>query len=353
MYIGLQKMKGELIALLAVALTGLVPRAQGAWRLVWNDEFNGSAVDPTRWTYDTGTGPPYPGWGNNELEYYTSRPENVQVAGGLLHIVARKENYSGSSYTSARLKTQGRLSKIYGRFEFRARLPQGQGFWPAFWLMPRDSVYGGWAASGEIDAMENRGHDPAMVFGTLHFGGEWPDNAQSFGPAFTFPTGDSATNFHTYALEWTTNAFRWYVDDKLYQTQTTWWSSGGPFPAPFDQPFYLLMNLAVGGYFPGDPDASTVFPAEVQVDYVRVYDYTTAAAPTVRFTSIKTVGNTLRMAGSNGPPSATFYLLSGSDLEQLPSGWTRIATNQFDSAGGFSQTLTSPVPSTFYRLEVP
>src|SRR5438034_2451702 len=130
------------------------------------------------------TGPPYPGWGNNELEYYTSRPENVYVTNGLLHIVALQESYNGSSYTSAKLKTRGLFLQKYGRFEFRARLPQGQGYWPALWLMPEDSVYGGWASSGEIDVMENKGSDPTNVLGTLHFGGTYPNQAQSYGPSF-------------------------------------------------------------------------------------------------------------------------------------------------------------------------
>ncbi len=221
-----------------LALLSLPWGAPADWQLVWNDEFNGTAVDTNKWTYDIGTGPPYPGWGNQELQYYTSRPQNVYVGGGTLHIIARKESYAGSAYTSARLKTLGRFSKLYGRFEFRARFPQGQGYWPALWMMPRDSVYGGWAASGEIDIFENRGSDPRTVIGTLHFGGEWPANTSSSGPSYQFPANDSVTNFHHYALEWNVNSFRWYVDGKLYQTQSSWWSSGGPYPAPFNQPFF-------------------------------------------------------------------------------------------------------------------
>ncbi len=349
----LHKMKAELVALILGVLAGAPSQVQAAWQLVWNDEFNGTAVDTTKWTYDIGTGPPYPGWGNNELQYYTSRPQNVQVTNGLLHIIARKESYSGASYTSARLKTQGRFSRTYGRFTFRARLPRGQGYWPAFWLMPRDSIYGGWAASGEIDAMEVRGQDPSTVLGTIHFGGVWPENAQSYGPAFYFPSGDSAVNFHTYTLEWRTNWFRWYVDNTTYQVQTTWWSSGGAFPAPFDQPFFILMNLAVGGNFPGSPDASTVFPGEIQVDYVRIYSYTDTPPPPLMFSSIRVAGDQLTITGSNGPPQATFYLLSSPEVLHPLSGWSRVATNQFDSGGGFVQSLNSTSPVAFYRLEVP
>ena len=323
------------------------------WRLLWNDEFNGVAVDTSHWTYDTGTGPPFPGWGNNELEYYTSRAQNVVLSNGLLHIIARKENFGGANYTSARLKTQGRFSTTYGRFEFRARLPTGQGFWPAFWLMPRDSVYGSWAASGEVDIMENRGQDPATVFGTLHFGGEYPSNTQSFGPSFKFPSGDSVASFHVYALEWSTNSFSWYVDGQLYQTQSTWWSSGAAFPAPFNQPFYLILNLAVGGYFVGDPNAGTVFPGELQVDYVRVYEYSPGPVPPLKFIAARGPGTTLVLTGANGPPSGTFYLLGALAPAQPLRQWTRVSTNQFDSQGAFRLNLAPPSSSAFYRLEVP
>ncbi len=198
--------------------------AHGDWQLVWSDEFSGNTVNTTNWTFDIGNGSG--GWGNNELEYYTSRTQNVYVANGLLHIVAQKESYLGYNYTSAKLKTIGLFSQKYGLFEFYAKLPQGQGYWPALWMMPEDSVYGGWAASGEIDVTENKGSNPTNVLGTIHFGGTYPNQAQSYGPSFNFPTGDSVTNFHLYALEWTTNAISWYVDNQLYETQTNWWSSG-------------------------------------------------------------------------------------------------------------------------------
>ena len=145
--------------------------------------------------------------------------------------------------------------------------------------MPQDSVYGGWAASGEIDVMENKGSDPSTVLGTIQFGGSWPNNQQSHGPAYTFAGADSVTNFHVYALEWATNSIKWSVDGQLYETQTWWWSSGGPYPAPFDQPFYLIMNLAVGGNFGGNPDGTTVFPSEMLLDYMRVYDEAAAPPP--------------------------------------------------------------------------
>lgn len=269
----------ELIA--AILLILGVGVAHADWRLVWSDEFEGTAIDTNRWTFDIGTGgPKLVGWGNNELEYYTSRTQNVSVVDGVLRIVARRESHGGANFTSARLKTQGKYAQRYGLIEFRARVPAGQGYWPALWLMPRDSVYGSWAASGEIDVMENKGRDPGTVSGALHYGGSWPNNVHQTG-SYAFPAGESATNFHVYAIEWTTNAFRWSVDGQVYRTQTSWRTSGGAYPAPFDQPFYLIINLAVGGNFGGNPNDTTLFPGTMEVDYVRVYEEpTTPAAPT-------------------------------------------------------------------------
>jgi beta-glucanase (GH16 family) len=186
------------------------------------------------------------------------------------------------------MKTRGFFSQKYGRFEFRAKLPSGKGYWPALWLMPAKSAYGGWAASGEIDVMEIRGDDPATVLGTIHYGGRSPHNAHSNGPQFHFPPGQSAaSDFHVYAVDWTTNAIKWSVDGHVYETQTNWWSASdsadltrrNPYPAPFDQPFYIILNLAIGGNFDGNPDAATVFPGEMQVDYVRAYQETPGPPP--------------------------------------------------------------------------
>jgi beta-glucanase (GH16 family) len=254
------------------------------WQLLWGDDFSGDVINTANWTFDTGNG--NNGWGNRELEFYTSRLENVYVADGMLHIVARKEMYHGKYYTSAKLKTHGLFSHKYGRFEFFARLPQGQGYWPALWLMPEGAVYGRWAASGEIDVMENKGGDPGKIFGTIHYGGMFPHNTYSHGPHFDFPPTDSAQNFHLYAVEWTTNSISWSVDKYVYETQTNWWSSSragdrNPYPAPFDQPFYIIMNLAVGGQFGGNPDDTTVFPGEMQVKYVRVYGEIANSSPSI------------------------------------------------------------------------
>ncbi len=329
--------------LAALALTiYIVQPAKAEWQLVWSDEFGGGSINTNHWTFDIGTGPPYPGWGNSELEYYTSRSQNAYVSNGLLHIVAQSESYNGSSYTSAKLKTLGLFSQADGRFEFRAKLPQGQGYWPALWMMPRDSVYGGWAASGEIDVMENNGNDPTTVLGTIHFGGQWPDQDQSYGPPFTFPVGDSVTNFHVYALEWTSNAISWYVDSQLYETQTYWWSSGGSYPAPFDQPFYLIMNLAVGGNFVGNPNGSTVFPGEMQVDYVRVYDW--GAAPEL---TISPSGTSVILTW---PTNAALFTLEFTTNPVSSAVWNTNATSPVVING--QNTVTNPITGArmFYRL---
>ena len=250
-----------------VAGLGTSAAADG-WKLVWSDEFNGSSIDSNHWEFETGNND---GWGNHELEFYTGRPDNAYVSNGLLHIVARRDGTNGFAYTSARMKSAGLFAHQYGRFEFRARFPSGKGYWPALWLMPNDSVYGGWPSCGEIDVVENKGDYPAVVQGTIHYAGPDGGHRQST-DYYTFAVGDKATDFHTYDLEWTTNSISWYVDNQLYETQTNWSTSSAPYPAPFNQPFYIIMNLAIGGAYDGDPDTNAVFPGEMQVDYVRVYD---------------------------------------------------------------------------------
>jgi len=251
----------------AVILLGTFT-AYGDWQLVWSDEFNGTSIDTNHWKFETGN---RNGWGNHELEYYTDRPDNACVSNGVLHIVARQESINGFAYTSARIKGYGLFSKKYGRFEFRAKVPEGKGYWPALWLMPENSPYGRWPACGEIDVMENRGNYPAVVQGTIHYADTNGGHLQST-EVFTFPQNEGATNFHTYLLEWTTNSISWSVDGRLYETQTNWSTANASYPAPFDQPFYIIMNLAVGGIYSGNPDTNTVFPGEMQVDYIRVYD---------------------------------------------------------------------------------
>ena len=239
------------------------------WTLVWSDEFNDTNIDLDKWSFEVnGTG-----GGNNELQYYTDRSDNARIENGSLIIEAREESYTGAdgtrNYTSARLRTLGKGDWLYGRMEARIRIPQGQGIWPAFWMLPSAWVYGGWAASGEIDIMENVGHEPNVVHGTLHYGGPWPTNTYT-GAGYTLEE-PFANDFHLFAVEWQEGEIRWYVDGIHTQTQTNWYSTNGAYPAPFNQEFHILLNVAVGGTWPGSPDSTTVFPQKMEVDYVRVY----------------------------------------------------------------------------------
>jgi beta-glucanase (GH16 family) len=243
------------------------------WQLVWRDEFEGKSLDYSRWGVEFNA----LGGGNQELQFYSDRKENVRVEKGHLVLEARRDNYAGlgtqREYSSGRVRTKHRGDWKYGRVEVRAKLPKGQGMWPAIWMMPTEEQYGSWAASGEIDIMEMQGHAPNKVFGTLHYGARWPDNTHT-GDTYTLKQGDFSQEFHTFAIEWEEGEIRWYVDGEHYQTQTKWSSTGGAFPAPFDQPFHLILNLAVGGRWVGPPDATTTFPQQLRVDYVRVYQQT-------------------------------------------------------------------------------
>lgn len=245
------------------------PSIQG-YKLVWNDEFDGNAINKNKWEHEVNAN----GGGNNELQYYTDRSQNSYVSDGKLFIIAIKENYTGTEgsreYTSARMRTLNKGDWKYGRFEIKAKLPFGQGLWPAIWMLPTDWVYGGWAASGEIDIMELLGQEPNRVYGTLHYGGTWPKNTHS-GDSHKLATGSFANSYHVFRLDWEEEEFRWYVDDALYLTQKNWYTEGQSFPAPFDQRFHMLLNVAVGGNWPGNPNLSTTFPQVMEVDYVRVY----------------------------------------------------------------------------------
>ena len=265
---------GIVLSLAVFAAEGqTVSSHRARWKLVWSDEFNGSdgsAVDPSKWVRETGGN----GWGNHELEYYTERPANAFQQGGNLVIKASREKYSGADgvsrdYTSARLKTEGKFSEKYGRFEARIKIPEGQGIWPAFWMLGADIGKVGWPRCGEIDIMENIGKEPTVVHGTIHGPGYSADNG--IGSPFSQPDhARFADDFHIYAVEWQPTAIRFYVDDHLYATRT-------PAEIPkgakwvYNHPFFLLLNVAVGGGWPGTPDSTTPFPQTMLVDYVRVY----------------------------------------------------------------------------------
>ena len=269
------------------------------WKPTWADEFEGDKLDAQKWAFDLGNGfgkketsQWISGWGNEELQYYTDKPTNVFVADGMLHIRAVKESVEGFEYSSGRIKTRAAdgsalFNQKYGRFEFRAKLPTGQGVWPALWMLPQKDTYGTWAASGEIDVLEARGQNPHEILGTLHYGSRWPENEHS-GETYHLPDKGTIADFHVYAIEWEPGAIRWFFDGKQYAAQSSWWSSGkndkeggvapeneselDPWPAPFDHEFYLIMNVAVGGKFLGNPDETTKFPVEMVVDYVRAYE---------------------------------------------------------------------------------
>ena len=268
-------------ALILSALIGSPLPAQAAWQLVWSDEFtqaDGTPPDPAKWGYDIGTGSG--GWGNNELEYYTSRTNNARIVGGQLVIEARQESYAGSSYTSARLLTKDKWSWTYGRIEARIKIPRGQGIWPAFWMLGANIGSVGWPTCGEIDILENIGREPAIVHGTVH--GPGYSGGSGIGGSYSLTNNAAfADDFHLYAVEWTTNQIKWFVDSQQYFAVTPASLPGGT-TWVFTQPQFLLLNVAVGGTWPGSPDGTTVFPQRMTVDYVRVYGYLPAPpnAPT-------------------------------------------------------------------------
>ena len=251
-----------------------VLRPTSGFTLVWSDEFssaNGSAPDSTKWTYDLGGG----GWGNQELQSYTSRPQNVQIQKGNLVITALQENYTGTddiarNYTSARLKSQNLFAQAYGRFEARIKIPRGQGIWPAFWMLGNDITQNGWPKCGEIDIMENIGREPGIIHGSLHGPSSVAPTSDRTSTIFLPAGQDYADDFHVYAIQWEPGVVRFYLDSNNYATFTEdQWPSGGQWV--FDHPFFIILNLAVGGVWPGNPGSTTQFPQQMLVDYVRVY----------------------------------------------------------------------------------
>ena len=268
---------GLLLTTLGVcrATAGGAPPQSGEsrWSLVWSDEFNGqdgSRPDPAKWKFDVGGN----GWGNHELEYYTDRRENSFVRGGNLVIQARQENFTGPDrvahgYTSARITTQGLFDQAYGRFEARIKIPRGQGLWPAFWILGNNAEKVGWPGCGEIDIMENIGKEPSLVHGSMHGPGYSGDSGYT--SEYKLPGGvHFFDDFHVFAIEWEPNVVPFFVDQEEYATFT-------PARLPtgmkwvFDHPFFIILNVAVGGDWPGAPDAATEFPQSMLVDYVRVY----------------------------------------------------------------------------------
>lgn len=246
----------------------VTPTPSTGWELVWQDEFDGPAgasPSPERWGFDVGGD----GWGNNQLEFDTARPENVSLDGtGHLVITARRERYSGRDYTSARINTRGRFERAYGRFEARIQQPVGRGIWPAFWLLGADIDSVGWPECGELDIMEYRGQLPAITRGSLH--GPGYSGGDNVGAEHVVSGGRLHEGFHVYAVEWEPDRIRWLLDDVVFFEATP-----SRLPAGrrwvFDHPFFIILNVAVGGNYVGPVDSSTVFPQSMKVDYVRVY----------------------------------------------------------------------------------
>jgi beta-glucanase (GH16 family) len=243
---------------------------QRNWQLVWSDDFNGAAgvsPDAAKWKFDIGVGPNNDGWGNSELQYYTDRTSNVSMDGnGSLAITARRESYSGSGFTSARIKTIGLFDQAYGRFEARIKSPWGPGIWPAFWLLGSNVETIGWPQCGEIDIMEIRGQKPEMMNGTLH--GPGYSGGSSITKTYALENSRFDVDFHLFAVEWGEGYIDFFVDNTLYQRLTPDNVKG---EWVFDHPFFILLNVAVGGNYLGFPTSQTPFPQTMYVDYVKVY----------------------------------------------------------------------------------
>ena len=241
------------------------PASYPGLALKWSDEFNGNTLNDATWNYETGGN----GWGNNELEYYTNRNKNSFITkGGYLVMEARREVIGSNNYSSARLQTKGKEEFTYGRMDIRAKLPKGQGIWPAIWMLGSNISTLSWPACGEIDIMELLGHEPNKVYGTMHWGDAGGPSTH-IGGNFTLPTEDFSQKFHVFSIVRDASKIEWYVDGIKYFTGYKTNVAGN---YPFDQPFFFILNIAEGGNWPGNPDANTVFPQRMIVDYVRVFE---------------------------------------------------------------------------------
>lgn len=243
---------------------------QRNYQMVWNDEFNdaaGKSPDATKWSFDIGTGSN--GWGNSELEYYTNRTDNVSTDGnGNLVITAKSESYGGSSYTSGRIKTKGLFEQAYGKMEARIKTPFGPGIWPAFWMLGNNADTVGWPQCGEIDIMELRGQQPSIINGTIH--GPGYSGGSSITKAYGLQNARFDTDYHVFGVEWGKDYLEFYVDGYLYQKLTPS-DVAGKGNWVYDHPFFLILNVAVGGNYVGYPTSLTPFPQKMYVDWVRVY----------------------------------------------------------------------------------
>ncbi|MGK7390104.1 MAG: family 16 glycosylhydrolase [Candidatus Cyclobacteriaceae bacterium M2_1C_046] len=319
--------------------------------LVWSDEFDGTELDLTKWEPQIGDGcaEGICGWGNNELQYY--KAENAVVSNGTLKIIAKKERVQSKAYTSARIRTKGLADFTFGRFEARIKLLHGQGLWPAFWMLSTNEPYGGWPQSGEIDIMELLGQNPEEILGTIHYGDPYPDN-QHQGTDFKLYNSSFDQDFHVFAIEWEPGVIRWYVDDILYQTKTS--DDVLPYNWPFDagNQMHFLLNVAVGGNLPGSPDATTPFPSQMEVDYVRVYD--SGFNPSIsgdRLVPYQSAGEvyTINNAASNSTFSWT--VPAGATIAS-GAGTSSINVNWGDTGGDVICDVTTDCITKQYKIGV-
>lgn len=270
---------GLIIILFTILLTtscGKKSQEKIKWDIIWNDEFEGESLDLSKWTYDYGNG--YNGWGNYEAQYY--QKANVSVENGNLVIEAIKEDKEGCLYTSGRIKTAMDCENVlfktrYGKIEARIAMDCESGFWPAFWMMPVDNIYGSWPLSGEIDIMEARGRTKNTINGAIHFGEKIPNNKYS-GGNYKFNEGEDISGYHIYSIEWEPDEIRWYVDGNKFYSTSNWYTmrelgEKSEYPAPFNQDFYLILNMAVGGTFDNGILPESNMTGKMYVDYVRVY----------------------------------------------------------------------------------
>lgn len=296
-------------------------QAQPCMELIWADEFDGTTLNTNHWSYDIGTGcPDLCGWGNNEQQYYTDAPENIKVENGLLIITGREDTIGGQLFSSAKIKSQGKVDFRYGRFEARMKFPTTQGVWPAFWMLPTESVYGIWPESGEIDIVEMIGSNPGRAVGTVHTGFPYAYNSGYY----DLPPGQIfADDFHVFAIEWEPDTITWFVDGIQYHQLTP--NDIGPW-APFQEDFYLILNLALGGNWPGPVDATTELPQTLEVDYVRVYNRPDRLSIKGEQPMLEEVGlsyRTFDIAGANYvwtvPADAT--ITSGQGTHEITVDW--------------------------------
>jgi beta-glucanase (GH16 family) len=333
---------GRMLALFSILLFTKGAMSQCP-TLVWSDEFNGTALDGTKWTAETGGG----GWGNKELQYY--KAANATVSSGTLKIIAKKEKVQANNYTSARIKTALKGDWTYGRFEARIKLPKGAGLWPAFWMMPTDSYYGTWPKSGEMDISEMIGAKPTNSFGTLHYGTSSTDH-QYRGADFYLNSGTYADGFHTFAIEWQAGVVRWFVDDNLYNTIRS--TDIAPYAWPFDKRFYIILNLAVGGTLGGTVD-NTIFPATMEVDYVRVYNGNTPTVSGKRVVLNQAQGETYSVLDAPSGSSFNWSIPAGATIAS-GQGTSSIKVNWGGTSSGGNVTcaVTSSCVTTSMVMNV-